>query len=62
LATICTLRTTKNGNFGITIGEVDEAGYHPLSTFIFTADTVRKVLDGKLDKITKAEFKPKPRK
>ena len=62
MATICTLKLTQKGNFSATIAEVGDAGYRPLCTFIFTADMVKNVLDGKLEKVTKAEFKPKPRK
>ena len=60
--TICTLKLTQKGNLGATVAEVDEAGYRPLCTFIFNADMVKNVLDGKAEKVTKAEFKPKPRK
>jgi hypothetical protein len=57
-ATVCTLRRTKNGNISATVAEVDEAGYRPLCTFIFSVDAVKKIIDGKLEKATKAEFKP----
>jgi len=59
--TICTLKLTQKGNFSATVAEVDDTGYRPLCTFIFSADTVKNVLDGKQEKVTKAEFKPKPK-
>jgi hypothetical protein len=62
MATICTLRLTAKANFSVTVAEVDEAGYRPLCTFIFPNGAVKNVLDGITEKVTKAEFKPKPRK
>jgi hypothetical protein len=62
MATVCTLKLTQKGNFSATIAEVDDAGYRPLCTFIFPKGAVKNVLDGISEKLTKAEFKPKPRK
>lgn len=59
-ATVITAMRSKNGKWlKLTVGEVSDNGYVPLSRFVLDFGKVGAVMSGALDKLTVAELKDK---